>query len=460
MKKLLSLLILTTSFLHAQHTIKGKMIPPQDNLWVALYQIKNAKPKFITYKPINKSVKKTNGTEQEIGAFEFNMDENTEVGAYRIIYGKDGYADFFFSNEDIEMTINPLEPEYIEYKKSFNNEIYTEYINDKDVIQQKIDSIQYKYIQQPNEELKELYKKDVTLLEAIQKDYEEKTKEYYISPFITSSKYDYPLLPFESADDYYQHTINTFLKNIDFNNDTLQNSLFLINKIYQYIFYINITEDTKQQQELYKKSIQTIMDKATSDKLKKIFSEYIIDAFTTKNNSQIVDWIIEQYYDKLPANLIDNEFKRKCLEALRVSIGRIAPNFSWKEDNKTMDLASLDDGEKYLLIFWSTQCSHCVKEIPKLYDYMKQFKDVSVVTFAIEDDLLDFNDWNRNKIYTWHNAVGTNPKGNKFDNKTVSEYMINETPTYFILDKNKRIIALPYLLKDIKNYFKNTEKNK
>ena len=47
----------------------------------------------------------------------------------------------------------------------------------------------------------------------------------------------------------------------------------------------------------------------------------------------------------------------------------------------------------------------------------------------------------------WHHVLGLN----KWENKTAKAYNINATPNYFILDANKKIIAKPIPLEELKH---------
>ena len=46
----------------------------------------------------------------------------------------------------------------------------------------------------------------------------------------------------------------------------------------------------------------------------------------------------------------------------------------------------------------------------------------------------------------WHHALGLG----KWENKTAKTYSIYSTPSYFVLDKNKKIIEKPALFEDLK----------
>ena len=83
---------------------------------------------------------------------------------------------------------------------------------------------------------------------------------------------------------------------------------------------------------------------------------------------------------------------------------------------------------------------------------METKKDVKVIAFALENDSFVWENYSKTNLYGWHNVLGLN----KWENKTARTYQIYSTPTYLVLDKNKKIIAKPYEVKDVKEYF---EKN-
>ena len=84
---------------------------------------------------------------------------------------------------------------------------------------------------------------------------------------------------------------------------------------------------------------------------------------------------------------------------------------------------------------------------------MKTQPNTKVVAYALEREDFEWNEFKK-QLYGWHNVIGLNPK-NKWDNKLVTDtYQVHATPSYFILDSNKKIIAKPHELKNIKEYYK------
>ena len=57
------------------------------------------------------------------------------------------------------------------------------------------------------------------------------------------------------------------------------------------------------------------------------------------------------------------------------------------------------------------------------------------------------------KYIGWHHALGLK----KWENPTARTYQIYSTPTYIVLDKNKKIIAKPETLDELKKIIKYLE---
>ena len=161
----------------------------------------------------------------------------------------------------------------------------------------------------------------------------------------------------------------------------------------------------------------------------------------------MIDFLFENHYEKLPESLQNKDFLKEKKALFATEIGRIAPDFSWKENGKNLNLSTLNEAENYVLVFWSTDCSHCLKEIPQLHKFLQDKNEIKVVAFSLERN--DFG-WKNMKatLPNWHHVLGLN----KWENKIARTYNINATPTYFVLDKNKKIIAKPEEFIDVKEF--------
>ena len=452
MKKLILLILFISSFAQAQFSINGTLTNSLDTDWVILYKIKGATQQFVQNTTIKKDTLLIDGKKKAINIFKFELPATAKAGTYRVRYRTRGisFVDFIFNKEDVSFTFHPDYPEQaILFSKSRENIIYKNYLKDIFKQQQKLDSLQIKAIEYLETDLNQAYKTALKRINSIQEKYIESTKNMYVKPFIKASLRVNSVEIKTNLQDYMYVVKNTFFDHIDFSNETLINSSFLVDRITDYIFYINYSEDETTQQSLYKSALETVFTKIEDSVFKKYIIEFLIGQFEEANNLEMIDFLFENYYNTLPKSMQNDKFKTEKLKLLVTAIGSIAPDFSWIENGKEFQLSNLNEVNNYVLVFWSTGCSHCLKEIPELHKFLQGKKDIKVIAFAMERNDLD---WEKIKITlpNWHHVLGLN----KWNNKTARIYNINTTPTYFVLDSNKKIIANPIALKDLETLIK------
>ena len=448
MKKFLALIFLVTSFTHAQYTVKGTMSPSIKSDWVILYKVEGAKQKFIQSSKIKIDSVAVNGKKQAIGNFSFTLPKNTKVGSYRVTYKLEGagFVDFIFNKENVAFGFHPEYPnQSITFSDSKENIFYKTYLTDISNAQQSLDSIQVAALQNPGLDLQKEYKTAFNKVNTIQKKYLSASKNMYVHPFVKATYRNSPSEIIKTPQKYMSNMVATFFDKMDFNNTALLNSSFFVDRITDYIFYINYSEDKNTQEKLYKESVDKVMSKIEKATFKRDVIEFLIDQFESAQNLVLIDYLFEKYYNKLPLNIQNKKFKDEKLSLLAAEVGRIAPNFSWKENGKLLSLSTLNDAENYLLIFWSTGCSHCLREIPQIHKYLEKNKKVKVIAFSLEKNDIGWKNYKKT-LPNWHHVLGLN----KWENKTARTYNIMSTPSYFILDDNKKIIAKPDALEDVK----------
>ena len=452
MKKLILLILFISSFAQAQFSINGTLTNSLDTDWVILYKIEGATQQFVQNTTIKKDTLLIEGKKKAINIFKFELPATAKAGTYRVRYRTRGisFVDFIFNKEDVSFTFHPDYPEQaILFSKSRENIIYKNYLKDIFKQQQKLDSLQIKAIEYLETDLNQAYKTALKRINSIQEKYIESTKNMYVKPFIKASLRVNSVEIKTNLQDYMYVVKNTFFDHIDFSNETLINSSFLVDRITDYIFYINYSEDETTQQSLYKSALETVFSKIEDSVFKKYIIEFLIEKFEENNNFRMIDFLFKNYYDALPKSLQNATFKTEKVKLLATAIGSIAPNFSWEEHGKDFQLSTLNEAKNYLLVFWSTGCSHCLKEIPELYTFLQDKKNLKVIAFAMENNEARWKSL-KTTLPNWHHVLGLN----KWENKTAKEYNINATPTYFVLDSNKKIIANPIAIKDLETFIK------
>ena len=440
MKKIIVLFLFISAFSYAQYAIKGTMSPIENSSWVLLYKIEGTKQIFVK----NTQVRK----EGKTGFFEFSLPTDAKVGSYRIKYSmkRDGFMDFLFNKENIAFEFNPKDLENtIVFHESKENQLYISFLKKIYTAQYTLDSLQSEYFRNPSSLIKEAYIRSLGNFQKIEKEYILASEEKLVNHFIKASlRYNSSEI-FEKPVDYISSSITHFFDHIDFSNKTLYNSTFLFDKISEYVVSLNVAADPVQKEEFYKKASKAAIEKTTTISFKTDVINYLISQFAEIKNAVLVDHLFTNYFDKLPKENQNIKLKNKILAQLRIAIGRVAPDFSWTENGKEFRLSSLKDGLSYVLIFYSTGCSHCLREVPEIFDYMKGKTNTKVIAFAMETSAKTWTNYQL-KMPGWHHVLGLG----KWENTTARTYQINSTPTYFVLGIDKEIISIPKTLDDLK----------
>ena len=440
MRKIIVLFLFMSSLSYSQFSIKGTMNSSPNSSWVLLYKIEGTKQIFIKNTQLSKENKKA--------SFEFSLPNEAKPGSYRIKYSmnKNGFIDFLFNKENIHFEFNPNDLEKnVDFKESKENQLYYSFTKKIYASQFTLDSLQSEYFSDPSSKIKELYKKNLEKVKRIETDYISNSKGYLAHHFIKASlRYNSQEI-FKNPQNYISSSITHFFDYIDFSNKSLYNSTFLFDKISEYVLFLNFAVDPEQKEETYKKASKVAIGKTTSISFKAEVINYLISQFYEIRNATLVDHLFANYFDKLPRENQNIQFKNKTLSRLRIAIGRVAPEISWKENSKELKLSSLKGGLSYLLIFYSTGCSHCLREVPEIYEYMKEKKNTKVIAFAMENSDDVWSDYHL-RMPGWHHVLGLG----KWGNPTARTYQINSTPSYFILGMDKKIISIPKTIDDLK----------
>jgi len=445
LKKLFSLLLLFTSIINAQYSIKGKMEPANKYTWIILYQLQGAKQNYIS------------NTNIVNGEFNLTMPEKAKTGIYRLVYDMKNriFIDFIFDNENVTLNFNPKNPnQSAEFKDSESNQLFYSYLKYSSKQQQKLDSLQVRYFNTTNkleqENIIRSYQKHYTILITLQAKFEKAANNMLVYHFIKASARINNNSPFKNPDEYLTFLKNHYFDNIDFNNDALLKSTFINDKINDFIFYLNTSDDNKIIDQLQKEAISAVINKLSSNKtLAKDIEEGLIYTFSKQENIIMVNYMLNHYL-QLPKELQDAPFINDIKGQLKTAIGMLAPNIFWTENKIKKDLISLTDASYYVVVFWSSTCPHCLMEMPLLYNFLKDNRQIKVISIGLEDNTSKAG-W-ETQIANYPNFINVYGE-NKWKNSFARNYGVNATPSFFILDPDKKIIAKPDDVDELVTFF-------
>ena len=179
-----------------------------------------------------------------------------------------------------------------------------------------------------------------------------------------------------------------------------------------------------------------------------ILSE-LIDIFNTYNMDKLKDKYLTE------ANNLKCTINDRLASTLKsnnsTSIGQKMPNAIFVNPIHTKAKSLYDiKSSKKIVVFWSSTCSHCEAELPKILEKYEQLKaqNIAVVGFSLDSNLDEFRSKANN--YPWI----SDSEGKGWYSSYGETYNINATPTYFILDADNKIISKPNHVADVLEYLK------
>lgn len=439
MKRILFITLFLPAILLAQHSIKGVFSPAGEFRATILYKVTPTVSKYVASYELEKD-----------GSFNIKLDSTVTKGMYRLVYAipqEDYNFDIIYNGkEDIELTFNSETG--VTFVKSVENKLLASYTNSMSLITQSLSNY-YGSNSKDTLALKAIFKTQ----KETQANFEKAAQNTIALHFIKANK---PYIPtkVEDVKTYIANLRKHYFDNIDFTNTTLQSSNFLDEKMLNYVF--GTSDETKDDVTNYKQNISIFCEamQKVPIKTKRIMLVDLWQQMVDLGLEPVANYISENYLMDIAVALNDQELLHTLILYKNLSNGSVAPDFSieFKKENAvtTKKLSELKLAENYIIVFWSSSCSHCLEEIPELQKFVNTFeKDkLKVIAIGLEDQIYGW----KTLTYDYPEFIHVYGEG-KWDNQIGNDYNVTATPTYFVLDKNKKIIVKPENFEALKDFF-------
>ena len=423
----------------AQHTIRGTFSPASEYQFAILYKVLPTTSMYIANTQID-----------EKGSFEFQLDSTISKGMYRLVYAvpqtEFNFDIIYNGKEDISLTYNAETG--VHFKTSIENTLVNSYTASMSMVSQSVGNF---YHQQSTDSLAlaSIFKTQ----RETQVEYEKAAEGTIASEFIKANK---PYIPeaFEDITSYINNLKFHFFDHVDFENETLQSSNFLEERILNYVFGMISKEGDEVA--TYKKNLDEVnaVMKDANPVIRMTLLEVLWQQMVDTDFEEVANYISDTYLIDIAQSLNDTELVNGLTLFKNLSIGNKAPEFNVEiEEGKSkteVSLYDLDTAKQYVIVFWSSSCGHCLKEIPQLQTYVNAMEkgQMKVIAVGLEDEPTL---WEKeiDKYPEFMHVLGLGKWGSDIANN----YNVNATPTYYVLDKEKKIIAKPYDFEAFKKLF-------
>ncbi len=407
------------------------------------------------------------------GSFQFQFTEKYPAGMYRIILGQTPKAAFqneapqsfliIFKNENTALSTNFNYPvDSMQVSVGIENKMYYEYLKKKKQYNQKlglleqmirfypsIDNFYSGVLKQYNVVQNELTKYAVNLIQ--------KYPNAYFTKIVRAEQY--PFLDASLTDEMrFKELKNKFFNPSDFQDTMLLYSNVLSDKILAYInLYRSSQYGEQQQTDEFIQAANNLLTiaKAGHPKVYHYTLDYVIEGFNEIKQDAVLAYISDNYVVTNSCGIEDEKLKQifqKTADYKRTAIGAIAPEIIFSSPisfggglgtrSKLSDIHS----DYILIVFWASWCPHCTEEVPKIKKVIEQFqkqhqdKSLTAVFVSIDKEEKPWKDYiENNKLSGFINLCEL--KG--WNGEIGKSYNLNATPTLFLLDNNKKIIAKP-----------------
>lgn len=147
-----------------------------------------------------------------------------------------------------------------------------------------------------------------------------------------------------------------------------------------------------------------------------------------------------------------NDRLAKTIETNKnTEIGARFPDYTFnRPSNTTAKSIHGVKADRKIIVFWSSTCSHCEAELPKIIEKYSSIKKQNweVIALSLDSDKTAYENkvkslpWiNDTELRGWYSSYG-------------ETYNVHATPTYFVLDSANKIIAKPEHASDLITYLK------
>ena len=263
-----------------------------------------------------------------------------------------------------------------------------------------------------------------------------------------SSQYNAPV-PHKDPNDYLEAIKDHFFDAMDLRDTVLSHSSFINDRLNDYVFYLNQADHLSAENELQKNAIdKAVIWIGNHAELLASFEEDLLENYLLHENVEMINFVMNNYYTKLPAAAQNEELKKQITGNLKTAIGVRAPDFKWEENGKTNSLYELSGTDYYVLLFFSSNCPHCQMEIPEFYTFISGIENIKVVAVGLEDEK---KSWEA-MIHGYKEFINILDL-EKWSSQKVKDYGIQAIPTYLVLDADKNILAKPEDFEDLRSMF-------
>lgn len=395
------------------------------------------------------------------GNVEITIKNNWPVGMYRLMTLTGQEFDLILDHENIDFATSGAGMNArFHIIHSVENSMYYNYLNVKITNQKKIKLLRPLLKSYPKDD--PFYQVLKTQAERLQSQIHN-VAESLISQHPNTLaahfiKFDMPqMIDFNLPPDLQNEALkNNYFRGIDFNDSLLLRADLFTGKIVGYLSLFQSKGMTKIEVESsFTPAVDTLLKKTlVNKKLYEFTLNYLVNGFQEFGFHKLLLHIannekLAQFKDDSPQA---QELESKLYAIRTLAPGHVAPDFTARTlKGKRIKLEKVK-ADTTLLVFWASWCPHCKIQLPKLKKYYNaaNTSHLQIIGISVDTNKKSVEKAVKEDGYSW--PIIAKLKG--WDGPIAKLYGVNATPTYVLLDKNKKVIATPTTVEDLEKYLK------
>jgi peroxiredoxin len=450
-KEMKLILFITGLFIFGFHVLHGQS-------WLVQGSIENAEEgPVLLASYYGDRFRVVDSMDTRSGFFYFILSEDSPSGIYRIIYAdrvegvrtQNRFVEFIFNRENIEIIVSSGDRGPLPYfEGSVENQVYTRFMNFELDYEERLMAVYGQLYPAPTGE--DEYDAVAGRYNALQGErmrYMDSVTSLYPDLYAVRimNAFRAPLIPGEMK---HLQRIDT-LKQCFFDHAFIEDPMLLYAPVYTFklIDYLSLykvdTLSREQQEKEFVKAVDHIMANvsAVAKELHSFVVNFLLEGFEMLDMEQVQIHIADNYLDEACESDIVELILSRMEGYKKMTPGEQAPDFVIPDlEGKNHTLSDLSHAY-VLVVFWASSCDHCRDMMPELHEWYLSEENfgVEVVSISIDTSLADFEhfvDQLEPQWITAHDPLG-------WYGKLSSDYHIYATPSLFLLDRERTIVARP-----------------
>jgi thiol-disulfide isomerase/thioredoxin len=248
---------------------------------------------------------------------------------------------------------------------------------------------------------------------------------------------------------------NHYWDNVVFNDNRLLRTPFFEAKLDEYFKnYVSREPDSIIEEVQYMLTVAKTGKEIYPFLLFKFTNKYISPEFMGQD--KVFLHLFQNFFSKGDTVLLNNESKKAITERAYSIMANLIGNSAPPLDLNTMDnkaFSLYNSPAKFTFIaFWDPTCGHCKEEMPRVDSfYTKNWKQLGVQVIGVNTNVKELASWKQfiteqhfdaGWSHVYQTEAAFNAEINAGKPTTIRQlYDVFKTPTFYLLDKDKKIIA-------------------